>query len=76
MSGEWISPVRLYRLADGTIVDEAGVTDRAELYVGAGGRIPHADAERLGLIARYAPAPKAQAAPPADKAQRGPTKDK
>jgi hypothetical protein len=73
--GPWISPVRLYKLADGTVVEESGVTDRAELLVGAGGSLPRAQAEALGLVARYR-APdadsKQQAAPPATKAQAGP----
>jgi hypothetical protein len=79
--GPWISPVRLYKLADGTVVEESGVTDRAELLVGAGGSLPRAQAEALGLVKRYRapaeeadpdPAIKAQAAPPATKQQASP----
>lgn len=81
----WQSDRRLYRLADGRIVEEADVTGSAVLVVGVGGSLPWAEAARLGLLPPPAapepdpppnPAPKQQAAPPADKAQRGPRADK
>lgn len=48
-SNLWTSDRRLYLNADGAVV-EADDPSRVSLLVAAGGTIPLADAERLGII--------------------------
>lgn len=69
-SNHWVSDRRLYLNAAGQAV-EADAPDRVTLLVAAGGRLPLADAERLGLLPVPEPAePEKAKAVPANKARK------
>lgn len=72
----WTSDRRLFLTADGRAVEASDPT-KARLLVSAGGQIPLAQAEALGLVAPAAPAePKARGKAPANKLRAAPSEDK